>query len=436
MSARDILGCEECIVLEHLPHFQHGFDKDDRPVYYQHFGKCNADKLLETTTLEAYTKYHIWKTEKAVELTLRQTLKTGRIVETFTVVVDLEGMCMNQITPSFMSLVRAITAVDQQHYPERIGQLFIINPPTTFAAVFGGIKPWINERTRLNFNVVTGDFGPALMEAIDAEQLPVKYGGNYTDSKLTPVSTADIVCISPQAQVGISKTKQGSIVAVCVQDNNTHCDTDRRAGEDVWEVVGELRIDSSGVPIVASPEPSGNGGGSGADGVDLMLQDATIKVVTSPFRDLKRSKAGYLTQVFSFTPTVHEATPTTNDSVTTRSKWQCLLCDTKFHIFPLPSTDITAAAAEIVVPPKTLMVREQEGVSFNALNLVAVKCGKDSFTLYDSVEGNSLWTFACESEHDRDAWSQIINNVAKEAEDLALNAKNAKLRSLFSKYGV
>jgi hypothetical protein len=117
------------------------FDKLGRPVFYEHFGKCEIEKLLEQTTLEKYVLYHIWKAERAVRLCINQSLKSGYVVETFCLVLDLDKMSMRQISRSFMSVIQSISAVDQNHYPERMGELYIINAPRLFPYVFNGTPP-------------------------------------------------------------------------------------------------------------------------------------------------------------------------------------------------------------------------------------------------------------------------------------------------------
>ena len=192
----------------------------------------------------------------------------------------------------------------------------------------------------------------------------------------------------------------------------------RYACEDAWKVIGELWVDGSGTPVAC---PHAQGGEA-----DVISLKVSVQKLNSPSRGCKRAKSGCLTQVYTPVPETTEV-----NAPKQISKWQCLLWEAKFYIFPLPPLVVATEANSA-----TIMVREKDGISLNARTLVAVKCGQESFTLYDSLEGNSLWTFACDTEQARDIWSQLINNVAKEAEELALEAKNAKLRSVFTKYGV
>mgnify|MGYP001074571604 CR=1 FL=1 len=58
------------------------------------------------------------------------------------------------------------------HYPETLGKVFVLNAPMVFGAVWAFIKGFMDEKTRRKFTILGGDYQSALLEAIDADQLP------------------------------------------------------------------------------------------------------------------------------------------------------------------------------------------------------------------------------------------------------------------------
>ena len=54
---------------------------------------------------------------------------------------------------------------------------FIINAPVVLKGLWAMIKGWIDPVTAAKFRILGKDYQAALLEVIDADQLPVEYGG-------------------------------------------------------------------------------------------------------------------------------------------------------------------------------------------------------------------------------------------------------------------
>eukprot|EP00656_Telonema_subtile_P016049 TRINITY_DN18454_c0_g1_i2.p1 TRINITY_DN18454_c0_g1~~TRINITY_DN18454_c0_g1_i2.p1 ORF type:complete len:860 (-),score=136.46 TRINITY_DN18454_c0_g1_i2:248-2827(-) len=159
-------------------HWTHAFDKFGRPVMVEKASLAEIDKALEHTTHEALVRYHVWRAEKNAGKLHAQTKRTGYQVDTLVSIVDVNNMGLGQVTRKFLKLVQEIAVIDQDHYPERLGQLFIINTPGLFGFVWSGVKPWLGARTLEKINILTASQVPeALQQFIEADQLPEEYGG-------------------------------------------------------------------------------------------------------------------------------------------------------------------------------------------------------------------------------------------------------------------
>ena len=64
-----------------------------------------------------------------------------------------------------MTLFRDAINIDQNVYPEHLGNLFLINAPFLFRGLWSAIKGWIDPKTASKFVVLGSDYLPTLLEA-------------------------------------------------------------------------------------------------------------------------------------------------------------------------------------------------------------------------------------------------------------------------------
>lgn len=63
-----------------------------------------------------------------------------------------------------------------------MGQVFVVNAPYTFVALYAIIKGFLDERTRAKVRIIGSNYQPTLLENIPAENLPASLGGTCTCS--------------------------------------------------------------------------------------------------------------------------------------------------------------------------------------------------------------------------------------------------------------
>lgn len=61
-----------------------------------------------------------------------------------------------------------------------MGQLAIVNAPSTFTAIWGVMKPWMSKETVAKVDILGSNYKDVLLELVDAENLPASLGGNCT----------------------------------------------------------------------------------------------------------------------------------------------------------------------------------------------------------------------------------------------------------------
>jgi 3-methyladenine DNA glycosylase AlkC len=165
-----------------FPHWHYGYDKTGRPVVYKQYGKFDAShvKTLSGGNYDNIVKYHVWEQEAASRLCLKQTEKTGKLVETVSGIVDVKDMRLFQITRDFLAMTKLLADVDQGQYPETLGRIYIINTPSAFPLVWRVVKPWLDPIVTSKIFILGGpkDYEPALIDFIGKENLPINYGGD------------------------------------------------------------------------------------------------------------------------------------------------------------------------------------------------------------------------------------------------------------------
>jgi len=95
------------------------------------------------------------------------------------VIVDIKGFGLSQFW-QVKSLAKASFQISQDYFPETMGQLLIINAPSSFAFIWGMIKPWLAKETVEKVDILSSNYREVLLEVVDAENLPVTLGGTCT----------------------------------------------------------------------------------------------------------------------------------------------------------------------------------------------------------------------------------------------------------------
>ncbi len=59
----------------------------------------------------------------------------------------------------------------------RMGHLAVINAPYSFAVMWNAVRPWLAKETQEKIHILSSDYESALLELVDAENLPESLGG-------------------------------------------------------------------------------------------------------------------------------------------------------------------------------------------------------------------------------------------------------------------
>uniref|UniRef100_A0A3Q3S1H9 SEC14-like lipid binding 7 n=1 Tax=Mastacembelus armatus TaxID=205130 RepID=A0A3Q3S1H9_9TELE len=158
-----------------------GYDKEGSPIWYDVIGPLDPKGLLLSASKQDYLKGKIKHTEKLRRECQLQSEKLGKNVEAITLIYDCEGLGMKHIWKPAIEAYGEVLTMFEDNYPEGLKRVLIIKAPKLFPIAYSLVKPFLCEETRRKIVILGSNWQDVLREYIDAEQLPVLYGGTRTD---------------------------------------------------------------------------------------------------------------------------------------------------------------------------------------------------------------------------------------------------------------
>jgi len=169
---------EKLEVDKYYPQYYHRMDKDGRPVYIERLGKLDIKALYAATTMERQLQRLVFEYEKFLTERLPACSKAaGHPVETSCTILDLHNVSLSNFY-RVKDYVFQAASIGQDRYPETMGKFYIINAPWAFGAVWGIIKPWLDQATVSKIDILgSSAFKEKLLAQIGKENLPKEFGG-------------------------------------------------------------------------------------------------------------------------------------------------------------------------------------------------------------------------------------------------------------------
>lgn len=170
-------------IKQYYHQFLHKTDKLGHPVYFEKIGSINMKQLQKLgITQDDLFRHYLFAMEFTLKYAANQICPCDACASSQTqklfLVLDARGIGMKDVTGESAEFIRRCTGIMQRHYPQRSFKIFFVNVPSWFGMVWKGIKPLLNETTRAKTNILSeSETSEGLLAHIDAENLPVEYGG-------------------------------------------------------------------------------------------------------------------------------------------------------------------------------------------------------------------------------------------------------------------
>ncbi|XP_046633841.1 SEC14-like protein 2 isoform X2 [Daphnia pulicaria] len=174
------------VLLKYFSFGKIGYDKLYSPVYVCAQGQMDLRGILQSVTKKDFMRYQTYMTERINKEMREESLRTGENQNCqMTFIADMMGLSMRQMSyKPVMDAGREQTKNYESNYPENIRRIFIINAPKIFTVIFNIIKPFLHQATLDKMRIFGSDkeeWAAALLEEIEADNLPLHYGGTMVD---------------------------------------------------------------------------------------------------------------------------------------------------------------------------------------------------------------------------------------------------------------
>jgi len=169
-------------ISEYWPGHPHKVDNRGIPVFYERLGIVDPKSLLKAIPQDDLLQFHIYMMERA-EKRMRDAREQGitpELIDEGTVIIeDLQGLGMKHMLTQGLDMIQKLAEIDQNHYPESLKKMYLVNAPSIFSVIWKIIAPWLDPITAAKMAIVSTDYKP-LLEAecgITNENLPSFLGG-------------------------------------------------------------------------------------------------------------------------------------------------------------------------------------------------------------------------------------------------------------------
>ena len=166
--------------------YVHGYyhtDKQGRPVYIERTKMMKISACFAEYTEDELIDYHIQSYERLINVVMPACSKAAdkRIEKTLTI-MDFSGVnAFKLFVGKTKAFVKLATDIAQDHYPEILGNMYIINTGYLFSGLWALVKPWIDPKTQKKIVIKSGSGKKELLELIDEDKLPEFLGGTCKD---------------------------------------------------------------------------------------------------------------------------------------------------------------------------------------------------------------------------------------------------------------
>ncbi|KPP74365.1 SEC14-like protein 2-like, partial [Scleropages formosus] len=160
-----------------------GYDREGSPIWYDVIGPVDPKGLLLSASKQDFVKSKVRDCELLQKECDQQSEKLGKVVESITMIYDLEGLGLKHLWKPAIEAYGEVLTMFEDNYPEGLKRLFVIKgkSPKLFPVAYNLVKHFLSEDTRSKIIVLGANWQEVLLSYIHPDQLPAVYGGNLTD---------------------------------------------------------------------------------------------------------------------------------------------------------------------------------------------------------------------------------------------------------------
>ncbi|XP_076345644.1 SEC14-like protein 3 isoform X1 [Tachypleus tridentatus] len=176
------------VIKRYFPGGLVGHDKEGCPLWIVPFGCMDIKGLFHSVKKSEFIKHFVHLLEKSEVDMKNQSEKLGKVIETHSVIFDMEKFTMKQLAwKPAVDMITQLVAICEDNYPERLKKIYVINASKIFPLAYALVKPVLSEETAKKIHVYVKDtWKSVLLEDIDPVELPSHWGGTKVDQDGDP----------------------------------------------------------------------------------------------------------------------------------------------------------------------------------------------------------------------------------------------------------
>mmetsp|Transcript_1573 Transcript_1573/g.2249 ORF Transcript_1573/g.2249 Transcript_1573/m.2249 type:complete len:303 (-) Transcript_1573:189-1097(-) len=151
-------------------------NKDRGNVTYITPSKVDLKTIADELSDEDLLNVHLYTNEAIYQILDEVTRRTGRLTK-FLKVTDLSGISFDKISRKYIKKDTAAVKIIEDHYPQLLGAVLLVNPPSWIGKIFKIFRPLLPRRVQQKINVVSPKDVKPFLRFVSEENLPEKYGG-------------------------------------------------------------------------------------------------------------------------------------------------------------------------------------------------------------------------------------------------------------------
>lgn len=188
-----------------------GVSKEGIPIWYELLGRIDVRGLLFSVSKKDLIRFRIRETEYLFQERFPELSKQyGRKIRQCIFICDLDGIGMKHVWKPAVDVYTEILASVEANYPETLHCCYVINAPAFFPLLYSLVKPFLAPETRSKIRILGSNWKSIILKDIDAEQIPVHWGGTAKDPD------GDIYC---KSKICLGGTVPESYYLKNIQDN-------------------------------------------------------------------------------------------------------------------------------------------------------------------------------------------------------------------------
>lgn len=166
-------------VKQAYPRVYHRTDRVGRPINIDCVGRLDIKRVNAVTNDEEMELEKIQEMEHTLRVKYPAcSAAAGRPINQSLVIMDLSGLSLAMWNGQTRAMIKRLTGVLSDHYPETMGALFIVNAPGFFAAIWSIVKLFLDPGTVQKISILSSNYKVELFKHIDPANLPAFLGGS------------------------------------------------------------------------------------------------------------------------------------------------------------------------------------------------------------------------------------------------------------------